>query len=129
MVYPRVNICSIIIILLSYLFLILSLISEFGGDTGWTIYPPLSTSFMTLSPSSTGNLVLELSISGISSCLTSLNFWPTILNLRSYYLILKAIPLFCFSFLIAAFMLLLTLTILPGALFLMLGDLHFNTFL
>merc|ERR1712187_688775 len=50
-------------------------------------YPPLSTSFMSLSPSSTGNLIFALLVSGISSCLTSLNFWVTILNLRSYCLI------------------------------------------
>merc|ERR1712117_860502 len=56
-VYPRVNNLSIIILSLSYLFLILSFISEFGGGTGWTLYPPLSTSFMSLSPSSTGNLI------------------------------------------------------------------------
>merc|ERR1711902_72781 len=74
-VYPRVNNFSILILFLSYLFLILSLISEFGGGTGWTLYPPLSTSFMSLSPSSTGNLIFGLLISGISSCLTSLNFW------------------------------------------------------
>ena len=88
-VYPRVNNFSILILSLSYLFLILSLISEFGGGTGWTLYPPLSTSFMSLSPSSTGNLIFGLLISGISSCLTSVNFWTTILNLRSYYLTLK----------------------------------------
>ena len=82
---------------------------------------------MTLSPSSTGNLILGLLISGISSCLTSLNFWTTILNLRSYYLIFKTIPLFPFSFLIIAFMLLLTLPILSGTLLLILGDLHSNT--
>ena len=35
-----------------------------------------------------------LIMSGISSCLTSLNFWTTILNLRSYYLTLKTMPLF-----------------------------------
>ena len=35
-VYPRVNNFSILILSLSYLFLILSLISEFGGGTGWT---------------------------------------------------------------------------------------------
>ena len=128
-VYPRVNLFSIMILLLSYLFLILSLISEFGGGTGWTLHPPLSTSFMTLSPSSTGNLILGLVISGMSSCLTSLNFWTTILNLRSYYLILKTITLFPFSFLITAFMLLLTLPILSGTLLLMLGDLHSNTLL
>ena len=84
-VYPRVNNFSILILLLSYLFLILSLISEFGGGTGWTLYPPLSTSFMTLSPSSTGNLIFGLIISGISSCLTSLNFWTTIHFLSTWF--------------------------------------------
>merc|ERR1712027_71953 len=58
-VYPRANNFSILILFLSYLFLILSLISEFGGGTGWTLYPPLSTSFMSLSPSSTGNLLFR----------------------------------------------------------------------
>merc|ERR1711963_1173223 len=56
-VYPRVNNFSILILSPSYLFLILSLISEFGGGTGWTLYPPLSTSFMSLSPSSTAFMV------------------------------------------------------------------------
>ena len=93
-VYPRVNNFSILILFVSYLFIILSLFSEFGGGTGWTLYPPLSTSFMSLSPSSLGNLIFGLLISGISSCLTSLNFWTTILNLRSYYLTLKTMPLF-----------------------------------
>ncbi len=82
---------------------------------------------MILSPSSTGNLIFGLLISGISSCLTSLNFWITILNLRSYYLTLKTIPLFPWAFLITAFMLLLTLPILSGTLILILGDLHSNT--
>ena len=85
-VYPRVNNFSILILSLSYLFVILSFISEFGGGTGWTLYPPLSTSFMSLLPSSTAFLIFGLLMSGISSCLTSLNFWTTILNLRSYYL-------------------------------------------
>ena len=40
-VYPRVNNFSILILFVSYLFIILSLISEFGGGTGWTLYPPL----------------------------------------------------------------------------------------
>merc|ERR1711975_26465 len=126
-VYPRVNNLSILLLFLSYLFLILSLISEFGGGTGWTLYPPLSTSFMSLSPSSTGNLIFGLLISGISSCLTSLNFWVTILNLRSYSLTLKTIPLFPWAFLITALMLLLTLPVLSGALLMVLADLHSNT--
>merc|ERR1711910_19447 len=115
-VYPRVNNLSILLLFLSYLLLILSLISEFGGGTGWTLYPPLSTSFMSLSPSSTGNLIFGLLVSGISSCLTSLNFWITILNLRSYCLTLKTMPLFPWALLITAAMLLLTLPVLSGAL-------------
>ena len=123
----RVNNFSILILSLSYLFLILSLISEFGGGTGWTLYPPLSTSFMSLSPSSTISLIFSLLISGISSCLTSLNFCITILNLRSYYLTLKTMPLFPWSLFITASMLLLTLPILSGALLLILSDLYSNT--
>merc|ERR1719361_2354803 len=63
----------------------------------------------------------------LSSCLTSLNFWTTILNLRSYCLTLKTMPLFPFSFLITGGMLLLTLPILSGALLMVLADLHSNT--
>merc|ERR1711943_143138 len=93
-VYPRVNNYSILLLFLSVIFVVLSLISEFGGGTGWTLYPPLSTSFMSLSPSSTAYLIFGLLMSGVSSCLTSLNFWVTILNLRSYSLTLKTMPLF-----------------------------------
>merc|ERR1712098_841477 len=126
-VYPRVNNLSILILSLSYLFLILSLISDFGGGTGWTLYPPLSTSFMSLSPSSTANLIFGLLISGISSSLTSVNFWVTILNLRSYCLTLKTMSLFPWALLITAGMLLLTLPVLSGALIMLLSDLHNNT--
>merc|ERR1712109_349021 len=86
-----------------------------------------STSFMSLSPSSTGNLIFGLLVSGISSCVTSLNFWTTILNLRSYCLILKTMPLFPEAIFLAAGMLLLTLPVLSGALLMVLADLHSNT--
>merc|ERR1711964_455125 len=68
-----------------------------------------------------------LLMSGISSCLTSLNFWITILNMRSYSLTLKTIPLFPWALLITAAMLLLTLPVLSGALLMVLADLHSNT--
>ena len=126
-VYPRVNNFSILILFISYLLLMLSLILEFGGGTGWTLYPPLSTSFMSLSPSSIILIIFGLLISGISSCLTSLNFWTTILNLRSYYLTLKTSPLYIYSLFISSSMLLLTLSILSSVLFLVLADLHSNT--
>merc|ERR1712110_1210072 len=126
-VYPRANNFSILILFLSYLLLILSLISEFRGGTGWTLYPPLTTSFMSLSPSSHANLIFGLLVSGISSSLTSLNFWVTILNLRSYSLTLKTMPLFPWALLMTAAMLLLVLPVLSGALLMVLADLHSNT--
>merc|ERR1712184_95994 len=92
-----------------------------------TFYPPLSTSFLSLSPSSTGNLIFGLLISGVSSCLTSLNFWSTILNLRSYYLTLKTMPLFPWALLITGGMLLLTLPILSGARLMVWAEPHSNT--
>merc|ERR1711915_1102322 len=126
-VYPRVNNFSILILFLSYLLVIFSLISEFGGGTGWTLYPPLTTSFMSLSPSSHANLIFGLLVSGISSSLTSLNFWVTILNLRSYSLTLKTQPSFPWALLMTAAMLLLVLPVLSGALLMVLADLHSNT--
>merc|ERR1711943_88514 len=126
-VYPRINNFSISVLFLSYFLIIFSLVSEFGGGTGWTLYPPLSTSFMSLSPSSVAFIIFGLLMSGISSCLTSLNFFVTILNLRSYSLTLKTMPLFPWALLITAAMLLLVLPILSGALLMVLGDLHSNT--
>merc|ERR1712224_1048209 len=76
---------------------------------------------------STGNLIFGLLVSGISSCLTSLNFWITILNLSSYCLTLKTMPLFPWAILITAAMLLLTLPVLSGALLMVIADLHSNT--
>merc|ERR1711943_93822 len=75
----------------------------------------------------TANLIFGLLMSGISSCLTSLNFWVTIQNMRSYSLTLKTMPLFPWALLITAAMLLLTLPVLSGALLMVLADLHSNT--
>merc|ERR1712222_153800 len=119
-VYPRINNFSILILFKSFALLMLSIISEFGGGTGWTLYPPLSTSFMTF-------MILGLLMSGISSCLTSLNFFVTILNLRSYSLTLKTLPLFPWALFITAAMLLLVLPVLTGALLMVSADLHLNT--
>merc|ERR1712050_443193 len=101
--------------------------SDFGGGTGWTLYPPLSTSFMSLSPSSTANLIFGILMSGISSCLTSFDFLFIIQNMRSCSLCLKTVPLFPLAILITAAMLLLTLPVLSGALLMVLADLHSNT--
>ena len=93
-VYPRVNNLSILIIPISYILVIFSILTEFGGGRGWTLYPPLSTSLMSLSPSSTGYILYGLLMSGISSCLTSINFAFLSPVQSGYFFILAAfIPL------------------------------------
>merc|ERR1711907_544605 len=124
---PRVNNLSIFILPISYLLVILSLCTEFGGGTGWTLYPPLSTSLMSLSPSSTAFVVFGLLMSGISSCLTSINFLITVWNLRSCSLTCNTMPLFPWAIFLTAVMLIFTLPVLTGGLLMVLADLHSNT--
>jgi cytochrome c oxidase subunit 1 len=81
-VYPRVNLLSVLIIPLSYTLILLSMNSEFGCGTGWTLYPPLSTSLMSLSPVGLHVIICGLAVSGISSSLTSLNFFVTLQIMR-----------------------------------------------
>merc|ERR1712182_158867 len=126
-VYPRVNNLSILILPISYLLVILSLCTEFGGGTGWTLYPPLSTSLMSLSPSSTAFVVFGLLMSGISSCLTSLNFLITVWNLRSCSLTCNTMPLFPWAIFLTGAMLVFTLPVLTGGLLMVLADLHSNS--
>ena len=126
-VYPRVNNLSILIIPISYILVIFSILTEFGGGRGWTLYPPLSTSLMSLSPSSTGYILYGILMSGISSCLTSINFFTTIINMRSYNMTLNTMPLLSWAIFITGVMLILTLPILSGGLIMLLADLHYNT--
>ena len=76
--------------------------------TGWTIYPPLSSSFILLSPSSIISLIFTLLISGISSSLTSINFSITILNIRIQSLSIYNLSLYIISIFITSYILLLT---------------------
>ena len=129
-VYPRVNNISILILPLSYILIILSVTGEFSNGTqgtGWTLYPPLSTSLMSVSPVGVDVIIYGLLMSGISSLLTSINFFATIINMRCYSMTLSIMPVYTWSIYITGFLLLLTLPILTGALIMLLADLHVNT--
>ena len=47
MSFPRINYLSLLILPFSYNYLLISLCTEFSTTTGWTFYPPLSTSLPT----------------------------------------------------------------------------------
>eukprot|EP00920_Eleutheroschizon_duboscqi_P020466 GHVT01048480.1.p1 GENE.GHVT01048480.1~~GHVT01048480.1.p1 ORF type:complete len:459 (+),score=-77.74 GHVT01048480.1:438-1814(+) len=126
-VFPRINSISLFMLPLAYILLLLSTISEFGGATGWTLYPPLSTSLMALSPTSVDLIIIGLAVSGISSLLTSINFIATLSHQRAIGLISSGAPFLSWALLFTAFLLLLTLPVLTGGLVMILTDLHFNT--
>ena len=123
--FPRINSFSFILLLVSYGVVSMAMISEFPGGGGWTLYPPLSTSLMSLSPVAVDLIIDGLLINGISSFLSSLNFIGTISSMRVPGL--GMVSLFCSGIGVTALLLLLTLPVLTGALGMLLGDLHFNT--
>jgi len=121
--FPRINLYSLLLLVGGYYYILCSIILEFGGGTAWTIYPPLSTSLMNLSPLALDFIIIGLVISGISSLLSSINFLETILFYFSNYFYL----FYCLGILLTAILLIFSLPILSSALIILLSDLHFNS--
>ena len=125
--YPRINSLSILIIPLSYLILFLCLYSEFSLGTGWTLYPPLSTSLMSSSPIGIDVIIYGLICIGISSNLTSINFSITIQCMKLYGHLISYISMYTWSIGITSLILVFVLPILTCAIILCIQDLHYNT--
>lgn len=117
-VFPRINNIGWVILVLSYLIIQYSILTEYLTGAGWTIYPPLSTVTSTFVISS---MYLALSISGVSSLLTSVNY----LLLLPY--ILSITDLLLISFTITSIMVLYSIPVLAGAFLLATSDILLTT--
>ncbi|EKD54211.1 MAG: cytochrome c oxidase, subunit I [uncultured bacterium] len=97
-----------------------------GGapNFGWTLYAPLSTRY---GPPSTDFLVVAIHLMGFSSIMGAINIMATILNLRAPGMILMKMPLFVWTWLITAFLLIFAMPVLAGAVTMILFDRHFGT--
>nr|YP_010564703.1 cytochrome c oxidase subunit 1 [Nymphon australe]UZA61080.1 cytochrome c oxidase subunit 1 [Nymphon australe] len=126
MAFPRLNNFSFWMLPPALTLMMVSSSVESGAGTGWTVYPPLSSN-IAHSGVPVDLAIFSLHIAGISSILGALNFMATLKNMRPLSMKYENMPLFTWSVLITAFLLVASLPVLAGAITMLLLDRNFNT--
>ncbi len=124
MALPRMNNWSFWILPFAFLMLLSTLFMTGGGPAGgWTLYPPLSLQTGAAFPF----VIFAIHMMGISSIMGAINVIVTILNMRAPGMTLMKMPLFVWTWLITAYLLIAVMPVLAGAVTMLLTDKFFGT--
>ena len=123
MALPRMNNLSFWLLPTAFAILMSTAFMEGGmPGFGWTFYAPLSTNYPNVA-----FFVFAVHIMGISSIMGSINVIVTIMNMRAPGMTLMQMPLFTWSWLITAYLLIAVMPVLAGAVTMLLMDAYFGT--
>ena len=124
MAFARMNNFSFWLMIPAALVLVMSFFMPGGAPAaGWTLYAPLT---LQMGPSMDA-AIFAMHIMGASSIMGSINIIVTILNMRAPGMTLMKMPMFAWTWLITAYLLIAVMQVLAGAITMTLTDRHFGT--
>jgi len=124
MALPRMNNMSFWMLVAGIFLLASTLFMEGGAPaSGWTLYPPLVLQTGSALPFA----IFSVHLLGISSIMGAINIIATIFNMRAPAMTLMKMPLFVWTWLITAFLLIAIMPVFAGAVTMLLTDRFFET--
>src|SRR5580692_212658 len=124
MALPRMNNFSFWILPFAFTLLLSTFLVKGGAPAGgWTLYPPLVLQTGDALPMA----IFAVHLMGASSIMGAINVIVTIMNMRAPGMTLLRMPLFVWSWLITAYLLIAVMPVLAGAVTMLLTDHFFGT--